>query len=404
MIDIESKVVESLHADADQLIKVDGLREAALARAGTLRRRRRALGALAGAGLVAVLTAGVVAVPRLAGGEGSRTAAGPPGDASAQAVATLPTTLPEAVGVPSAAEQPTAVGTDPGLLHFDVDLAPLKAFASDWKSAAGYERAVVTRRSNEMGTEIYLGRDAGQLETVRTPPVNGWFYFKDGKWNFTDGPRTPTTVNGRPGTLQRVTTGTGANTGIVWVLRWQPAEGLFALVQVFDKDQALAYAAAGALRLDRAQRCVTPLTLRSEPAGAKWTTCQTKVRRTPIAGRGVWIQSELTIEQPGGDRVSVWAEDAKRPRSSHDTGQFHPNRTVAGHPAQWRTSDPAGLWVLDFGPAEVFVGRPSDLSVAGSGRPQGPPLAERDAVRLAGSMWVAGDLARPELWPHRPWS
>jgi len=144
---------------------------------------------------------------------------------------------------------------------------------------------------------------------------------------------------------------------------------------------------AQAMRLDRAQWCAVPVRITAPPAGATVTQCETALRQNPIKGRGVWAQSSITMRKPGGGTVNVWLEDAKRPRHSHDTSQFHPTYFAAGHPAAW-LRDPKGLWVLNFGPsAEVFIS--GTVTVA-------------EALRIANGLKISADLFHPETWSQRP--
>jgi len=422
MIDIEAKVADSLRAEADQTITGQGLRNRAIARAATIRRRRRAIAVVAGVGLAAVLTAGVVAAPRLIpAGEGrnldgvaeGRIPATPKtrGPASAPG----PTTLPEITGVATAGEQPTIVGTEPGVLHFDVNVAALDARVaevSEWVPGQGYESVAFTAgASSAPVADVFLSPSISRLNTVRTPPGDHGIGAEGTTIPLYDeGPEEPTTVHGRPGTVQK-TTANGRSPldvrpdlglsgewnfskdlgPVSWVLRWQPVDGLHAVVQVRNGDRALAYAVADALRLDHAQRCVTPLRLTAVPAGATVKDCRTAVRRTPVAGRGVWVESTVTLEVPGTRPIVVSAE-AKQGLHPHDAAQFKANRTVAGHPAQWRDDHPGSpdsewwLWVPDFGTAS--------MGIRGA--------AEADALLVAGGANVAADLAHPETWPHSP--
>jgi hypothetical protein len=391
MIDIESRVADCLRSDGDQAIKVDGLHDAAISRAGSIRRRRRALGAVAGGGLAAVVAAGFVVAPWSTSGAGdsSRLTVATGGAKPPAPTAKLPTTLPGATDSAPAAKRPASVGTDPGVLHFDVDLQALRADVSDWTSAAGYERLAIPDQSGAPRVEILIGTDAGALDAAKKSP--SLVEFRDGEKAplHDDGARVLTTVDGRQGTLQKVTakyTPASKEKGrFSWVLRWQPVDGLHALVQVFDADQSRAVLAAKAMRLDRAQRCATPLQLAPLPAGARQTECRTVIRRVPLPARGVWVLSSIAIQQAGGSRVSLWAEDARRGRNPQDVAAFVSNRTVGGFPAQWRREDPAGLWVLNFGPAaELFVTAPT----------------EADATQLVGGLKVAPDLARPATWPQ----
>lgn len=398
--DIESRVAATLRADADRVVQVTGLREGAIARAGGIRRRRRMLTGVVGVWLTAVIGVGIVVAPRALPntgaaadasgsaavptvGSGSTGAAGGAGPTSAPG----PTSLPELTDVPSAARQPAAVGTDPAVLHFDVNLALLGAEVSDWTAGKGYESVAIPDRSGGRQVEILLGPDAAVLEEAKSPPGQVLFRGRPGQLPPSQqGPEEPTTVNGRPGTLQKVVELPGtAAAGTSWLLRWQPMAGLHVLVQVFGDDPAPGRAAAAAIRLDHAQRCAVPVRLDRVPAGATWTQCRTSVRRSPLGARGVWVLSWLILEQPGGARMSVWVEEARRGRHPSDEAAFAADRTVAGHPAQWRTSDPKGLWLLNFGAAEVFV------EAAGLDQ----------AVRLVEGLRVADDLARPQSWPQR---
>ena len=402
MTDIELKVAESLRADADRGIKVDGLREGAIARAGTMRWRRRAFTTAAAGGLAAVLTAGVITVPRLlpANGGGSLNPpvvgaeAAAPGQASTGA-----TNLPEIRGVPAAGQQPAPVGTDRGVLHFDVNLAAVNGKDSRWTSGEGYEQVVVATASNEMAIEVVLSADAARIEAVKS--TAGWSVQRPdtAPVRSDEAPTVPTTVNGRPATIQKITTNTVPeetyDDTVSWLLRWQPADGLHALVQVFNVDKQLAYAAAGALRLDRTQRCVMPVRLANLTAGATWKQCQVQIRRNAPAGRGVFVSSGITVEQPDGHRVQVWVEDAKTPDHPHDAGWFKPNRTVAGHPAMWMVKGGKGLVVDELGPVGVGVWPGVDRL----GKPA--PLTEAEAVEMIENLRVVGDLAHPETWPRR---
>jgi hypothetical protein len=134
-----------------------------------------------------------------------------------------------------------------------------------------------------------------------------------------------------------------------------------------------------AIHLDRAQRCVAPVRVGAVPDGWTLSACSTAVRNA--AGRK-WASSQLSWVTPGGT-ASAWLEDAAA-RNPRDLDAFTPNRTVAGHPAQWRTDSPRGLWIPHFGAAEVLV---SDAS-------------ERDSLTVAGSLTLAGDLRNPATWPQ----
>ena len=142
-----------------------------------------------------------------------------------------------------------------------------------------------------------------------------------------------------------------------------------------------------ALRLDRAQRCVTPMRLSSLPDGARWTACRTAVR----PGQGVegvaWRWSGLTIQQPDGERVGL-AVAAEREVFGWD---FTPDRVVAGYPAQWRTEGTRGMWIPGFGPVSLFVGERDAFHA--------DLLSEEEAVWYVEHLQVSDDLTNPAAWP-----
>src|SRR5262245_50916422 len=131
MTDFESRIADSLQARADRRIETDRLRAGAVTRAGRLRWRRRVVTSLGAATVAALILTAVLVRPA------------PSPDGPAQQ-----TTLPTAVGVSGAADNPGAIGTDPAILHFDVDLEPLDAAglavtSTEWISVSGYERVVL---------------------------------------------------------------------------------------------------------------------------------------------------------------------------------------------------------------------------------------------------------------------
>ena len=141
---------------------------------------------------------------------------------------------------------------------------------------------------------------------------------------------------------------------------------------------------AAGVRLDRAQRCAVPARL-ARVRGA-WTSCTTRVRTRPTAAHGVWASSRLVVEQPDGGVLDVFLEPQP------DRPDFRPTRRVAGHPATWVTADPRGLWIVNFGPAEVFVSGATVNDAA---------LSVDDAVALVENLRIVGDLADPLTWPAR---
>ena len=168
-----------------------------------------------------------------------------------------------ASGAPGAAQRPDLVGTDPGTLHFDVDTAALNASGISWRSDKGIELADVWNREvNHFNTWFGLSpqKDTA-LAGVGGSALNG-LGIKP----------TDTTILGRPATIEDFGKLMGGDLG-VWRLTWQPVDGLWAVVMVNAESVDAAMTAAQTLKLDRAQRCVTPMHLSSLPNGYTWTGC-----------------------------------------------------------------------------------------------------------------------------------
>jgi hypothetical protein len=345
MMDLEPRVAQSLAARADRPVEVDRLRAGAIRRARGIRRRRRQLVA---AGLAFIALLGVASV-RAAAPVGRPLPSQRP----------EPTTLPSAVGVAPAIERPVDIGTDPALLHFDLDLGGLNADITEWVSANGYERAIIY--SAAIG-QVYIAHTLAALPAVDP----------------TAGRVEQTTVDGRPAALRRIPDSGG---GVTWDLRWEPAAGVQAAVFAGGDDPAYAVKVAGTLRLDRAQRCVAPIHLSEMPPGATWIEC-----RIQIAREGA-IHSALVLRTIGGHQVQIWLVP-----TGLSTG-FTPNRTVAGRPAEWRDTDTRGLWMPEFGPVDVFI--------SGVEPDTAEWLTEQDAAWLVERIQVVADASEPGTWPIR---
>jgi hypothetical protein len=407
--DLETRIAESMRARADTAAPTGGMHEQVLRRATGLRRRRRVFGGMTGAAAVAVAVAGVAAGPGFlprADGESKPAAVTPARETPTKpARSPGPTTLPELTGVAPAADDPAVVGTDPLALHFDVYLASFNATASVWTSAPGYEAFTTPYGADGEFIEAMIGRDPAVLDAKRDPPGTT-FYLADGTMvpSFTEVPAGTVAVNGRTATLYQVVGKEGAETepprGMVsglmrrgdtpaWVLRWQPVDGLHAIVQVYGYGRGVAEAVAGALRLDHAQRCATPLRLATPPAGGTLRLCRTSVRQTPSGTAGVWLSSSLEFALPSGTTARVSTE-AKPERVAHDLAQFHPRHTINGARAAWLDAEPRGLWLLEYGPA------PAEVFVAG--------LSEAESVQVVTGLSFSPDLTTAASWPLNPLS
>ncbi|GAA3236553.1 hypothetical protein ACFO1B_25595 [Dactylosporangium siamense] len=348
MTDIETRLARSLTARADRPVEVDGLARLAMTRAGRIRARHRVV---TGAAVAVLVVAGVVGVRAL-----------------------LPerkdTTLPVALGIPSAASRPEAIGTDPGLLHFDVDV---RAFGvppafTVWGSAEDHESVSVYASDNSLIAAVYLAPTASDLKRALRPLSST---------------AVDTTVGGRPAKADTFEVGAGDPAVRYTDLRWEPRDGIFAAV--WAPDRASAAKAFDAVRLDRAQRCVTPMRLSELPAGGRWTECETAVRAGPVPGRPGWRWSSLTVQQVDGIRVQLWAA------AEHDVAEFKPDRVVAGYPAQWVTEGMRGLWMPEFGPVSLYVGERDAFHA--------DLISEEQAVWYVQRVQIFEDLTNPAAWP-----
>jgi len=191
--DIESVLRDAVRDLASQARPAYGLAAAAVRRQRRIRLRRRV-----GGSLVAVVAAAAVATPYVVLWPSAPTALTPSPSASPSATpsryprSTGPTTLPEASGVPGAADRPDLVGSDPGVLHFDLDLSAFSGVSSSvWRSSLGVENIRFGFDDAQRDFEIFVTqREQHAMAVIGVPPVDGDL-------------RQETTVRGRPAVLHR---------------------------------------------------------------------------------------------------------------------------------------------------------------------------------------------------------
>jgi hypothetical protein len=397
MSDIEVKIAEALRARPDEPVHMDSLRARAIAKSRRTRMTRRAAAGV-GVGLAFAVTAAVVAIPRIvlphpstSGVAGLQT-----GTPKMSERHQGPTTMPGVNAEPTALEDPTRVGADRGLLHFDVDLAALQATSVEWTSGPGYERVDLGTGTGNNTEYHAVTLVIGGSDAV----INrGFAESDDGQGSvppsrLAQGTPEAVTIGGQPGTLQSMgepqrDRGTGMQFYVpgrgYWLLRWQPVAGLQAELRVNKDDRQRALATAAALYFDRVQRCLSPVRLTSLPATAVVSRCDTALTRNAATGALAWSSSYVWIQPaPAAKTVTFYLSPVTQ-RVAHDLAQFNTNATVAGHPASWRTEDPAGLWILKFGSYETFT--------AGQG------LTKQQAVQYTQGLIATGDPARPDTWP-----
>ncbi|HET8661311.1 MAG TPA: hypothetical protein VFM55_20220 [Micromonosporaceae bacterium] len=407
MSEIDKILRGTLRELAEEARGAPELATRAVARGRRLRTRRHVQLSLA-----VVLAVAAVGTPYLvvrASGPGAAPAPQPAsGSASARAAyprSTGPTTLPEAEGVPGAADRPDLVGTDPGVLHFDVQRSVVPGlWDTHWQTAPGVEEVQIAFAPKGRGPEqlSYVTVQLARTRIVAPDEVPGKHVTGDGRTVLIP-PQSPeltqeTTVRGRPATLGRFAPPDSTPPSPpTWKLLWQPVDGLWARVVARDWNEHVLRAVAETLRLDRAQRCVQPLQATALPPGTRWTGSHVGIsssteldRGGDFPGLGLWWYSGFTLDKADSRTITVRLEPPNFPNSSGSPkDQFRPNLTVAGQPAQW--TDPyrraQGQLVVAY-----FQQRFTLFVLADS---------EAEAVAVAARLRVLGDLAKPQTWPRR---
>ncbi|GIJ62395.1 hypothetical protein [Virgisporangium aurantiacum] len=359
MTDLESRIVDTLRHRPDPDVHIDTLTRRAVV-AGRARRRRT------------VVTAVAAAVALVGVGIGVGVAVGRPDRDDAPAVPPTEqnTNLPTDPVSPTAADRPSAVGTDPGVLHFDLDGSAIRF--SDWRfeTTAGREQITLAivggAGSGPFTVDVQLSPDP-----LPAGPEGG-AYRPDHE--------EQTEVGGRTATWRTFTTEVGVQNRHQ-SLSWEPVAGLYAQVSTaMDLDLATVRQIAAAARFDRAQRCVAPVRVTALPAGARWTGCQVRLRAEPDPSGGRWVSSRFTLVLAAGNEVEVHIDPA-------GTSGFQQNRTVNRRPARWES---ASLWIGGIGPFEAAV-------FGNDGR-----LREEDGVKLGAGIKPVGDPADLTTWAPRP--
>ncbi|MBF9135002.1 hypothetical protein I0C86_39685 [Plantactinospora sp. S1510] len=353
-----------------------------------LRRRRRAAAAM-GIAAVAAVAAGVVAVPQMRGTET------PVGGPSATVDTYEVPQMPAADGVPGAADQPSAVGTDPHLVHFSVPTAawPVGDVSYSTNTGAGAETigagsgltVTVSRSRGPAEDTANSGSKVSMIPAGSSSPVPPHTTS------------TPTTVDGNPATLYAATFPDGKFP--YFGVLWQPVDGLWVgMFAATEHGETELWANVAALRLDQAQRIVVPFQLTWAPANVR------------LAG----LQAGISTDQPYAFSSANWGDDrgntftvsvggtsrpVTSPRSPGDpavgapSGPLQPNRTVAGHKVLWteRRCPPTQTVCEGSFTSDDYDGVPLDLTVTG--------YDEATASQILTGLAISKDMKDPSTWP-----
>lgn len=375
--DLEDAIVETMRPRGDGPIDVTALRRAAVQQAGSIRRRRIALGS---AGLAVVAVLAVVPFIRVTGIGPDQRVGGPGAEEASFRI------TPPAADAPGAKLRPDLVGTDTSVLHFDVDLTGMLATGANWTVADGVESVRLWTSDFDHYNHTYvLTNDAAKLGV-------------GGLGGDVPAETRQVAVHGQPATATFWPTEVSSNKKPdvpTWMVRWRPAAGLWAVASLFTTDPADAVRAAEAMRLNGSHRCVAPLRLDPAPAGYRVVHCSLSFGHLLP-----WSGSFLEIEGTGGVRYEVsigpGGLDADHP--------FQPNQVLRGRPAMLE-ADVSGtktVYVPISGGITLQVRGPYKVALLdGTMGQQYVPAIDAELLGVAERVVVSPNLADPETWPAR---
>jgi hypothetical protein len=299
---------------------------------------------------------------------------------------------------PGAAANPAAVGTDPSVLHFDVDLTGTLATGAYWSVRDGVESVRLwTADFDHFNHEYRLSTDLTRLDAM---------FLGNGS---EPAKTQPLKVGGRHATARFWPEQVSSNKKPdvpTWTVDWQPVDGLWARASVHTVDVDGAIRAAEALILSRSQRCVAPLRLDPSTAGYRLIACSVEFGHlTP------WSVSNVVVERPDGVRFDVgighFSYTYDDGRSNTDPPSYHerpyvPNRMVGDRP---------GMLYEEYRMKTVFVPIVEEVNLVvrayraptAGGNPMGAPpagLTDDELVAFAAGITVGPNLTDPDTWPR----
>jgi hypothetical protein len=287
-------------------------------------RRRRTGRRVAGAVLVVAAVAGTTGTVAALGPATDR-GNSPAGGATSSAFPSANLALLAAPAeVPGALADPALIGTDPGVVHLNVDAWAAGSWRSTWHSTGTYESANIQR--GDFQAYAAVSRDRAAL-----PPSESFSAMYERMASVL--PRSAPSdvvIGGRPGTVTnrsivrlREPGPTTAADPRLWSLVWQPADGFWATVEVQTGSLDEALRAAGQVRFDRATRCAVPFRVGELPSGTTLRSCRVSL----VADQGgVFGDAQLDYGN-GTDRMQLIGAFA--PPGSAEGGytlQAGPNR------------------------------------------------------------------------------
>ncbi|GAB1693393.1 hypothetical protein [Krasilnikovia sp. M28-CT-15] len=279
---------------------------------------------------------------------------------------------PPADGQPGATARPDLVGTDPGLLHFSVDVFAARAGQASWTSEPGVESA-------EVYTDDFFVH-VSSAESKRKAEASPGFDREPGAGM--SGPAA-TTVGDRPATVRISRPGHGAGEqGRVYSYVWQPVDGLWARADVQlngQDDPARAVRIAQQVRFDQVRRCVLPIRLGSTPGSATATRCWSTV----TAGAPAVFSAGALMVVDGDRKLHIQAE------WTPPGGGEYPRPLKAG---PYRVfADPGGRsWTMKVN--DLFITATININTTKH------PFTQAEVLRTLGDLHIADQLQNPAGW------
>ncbi|WP_433114996.1 hypothetical protein [Micromonospora sp. CA-246542] len=253
-----------------------------------------------------------------------------------------------------------AVGADPTTVHFSADALVDGAEYATWRAGRGSES--VEFRGPDGAARFALARSVAALDALpQTLSSSG-----------RPQPRTDVRVGDRPGVAWFDPSGDQK----LWVVRWQPADGLWAQLDTYAATSDEAIGTAGRVRFDGARRCVVPFRLEALPAGARLLECSVTLGRSE---KGAFVEGSLVVGDDAGRWLTVRAQPAP--------GQQVRSADLVAGPYRARRQ---GSDVLEMTVEPCFV--------EAFRKGWGNGYTEADGLVILGGYRPTGDLVRPDTW------
>ncbi|MEU4553493.1 hypothetical protein [Micromonospora violae] len=257
--------------------------------------------------------------------------------------------------------RPEEVGADAATVHFSTDTLVNDATFASWRTGRGIESVEFRGPSGHARfvlarTEVLLDGLQQTLSSQGRPQG-----------------RTEVRVGDRSGVAWFDPSGDRK----LWFVRWQPANELWAQLDIYATTRDEAVGTASRVRFDGAHRCVVPFRLESLPPNGRLLECSVTLGRP---ARDSFVEGSLVVGDASGRWLTVRAQLAP---ISDDARR---GDLVAG-PYRARRQ---GRDVLEM------VVKPCYVEAFRKGRGNG--YTEAEGLAILGGYQPARDLERPESW------